>query len=981
METTTQLKRTFEKLTLEGELHTDSLLRKIYATDASVYKQLPAAVAYPKNVQDIQKLIAFASTNELSLIPRTAGTSLAGQVVGDGIIVDVSKHFTKIIELNVAEKWVIVEPAVVRDELNKYLEEHGLFFAPETSTSNRCMIGGMVGNNSCGSHSVVYGTTRDHLLELDTLLHDGSEATFKSITKEEFEEKKALQNVEGDIYREISHILDNKENQEEIRKEFPKPEIKRRNTGYAIDVLLETAPFTEREEAFNFCKLLAGSEGTLAFTTQIKLNLVDLPPKEKAVVAVHCKTLEDSFQANLIALKYKPEAVELIDKVIIDCTRENAEQKENSWFIEGTPEALLVVEFAKETKAEVEQIIAEMQQDIESQKKGYHFPIIWGKDVPKVWAMRAAGLGLLANIPGDPKAVACIEDTAVTVEDLPAYMKEFKAIMEKYGKESVYYAHIGDGEIHLRPVLDLKKSVDRELFLKITDDVATLVKKYGGSMSGEHGDGRVRAPFIKKMIGDHNYNLIKKVKKIWDPKGIFNPGKITDAPPMNEFLRYEADVEHKEPDTTYDFSETAGVLRMAEKCNGTGACRKSHIIGGTMCPSYMATKNEKDTTRARANVLRDVLTNSNKVNKFDSPEIKEVMDLCLSCKGCQSECPSNVDVAMMKSEFLHQYYKDNKVPLRSKMIANVAKTNSFFSNISTIYNFVNSAPLVSTLIKSLSGIAVKRPLPKLHSFTLKSWYSKYYKEHKPKVAIKSVWFFADEIINYNDVEIGIKAIKLLTQLNYNVMLADLRESGRPAMSKGLLDHAKDVANFNVKRMSPEVSDNCPMVGLEPSAVLSFRDEYPKLVADTLKQQAKLLAPNCLLIDEFIAKEIALGNITKEHFTNEKKLVKLHGHCHQKAVASVKPTEQILSFPTNYEVETIPSGCCGMSGSFGYEKEHYDLSMQIGELVLFPAVRKAEETTLIAAPGTSCRHQIWDGTKRKALHPVEILFDALRLRRE
>ncbi len=966
----------FEKLHLKGELFTDDLLRKIYATDASVYKEMPAAVAYPKDKSDLIKLIDFANRYKISLIPRTAGTSLAGQVVGKGIVVDVSKYFNKILELNTEEKWVTVEPGVVRDELNKYLKEHGLFFAPETSTSNRCMIGGMVGNNSCGSHSVVYGTTRDHLLEVDALLSDSSEASFKSINSFEYEQKLNLNNLEGDIYRGIDKILADKKNQEEIRKEFPKPEIKRRNTGYAIDVLLESAPYTKDKEQFNFCKLLAGSEGTLAFSTKIKLNLVDLPPKHNAVVAIHCPSLEASFEANLLALNYKPEAVELIDKIIIDCTRENIEQRKNSWFIEGNPEALLVVEFARESKEEIAKIISDLEQEVREKKLGYHFPVIWGKDVSKVWAMRSAGLGLLANIPGDPKAVACIEDTAVTVEDLPAYMKEFKAIMEKHGKESVYYAHIGDGEIHLRPVLDLKKTEDRELFFKITDDVATLVKKYRGSMSGEHGDGRVRAPFIPKMIGEHNYQLVKEVKKIWDQKHIFNPGKITDTPPMNEYLRYEADKEHKEPETIYDFSETMGILRMAEKCNGTGACRKSHIIGGTMCPSYMASKDEKDTTRARANVLRDVLTNSPKVNKFDSKEIKDVMDLCLSCKGCKTECPSNVDVAMMKSEFLHQYYQDNRIPLRSRMIAKVANTNAIFSNVPRLYNLMNKLPLVSNVIKRVNGISTKRTIPPLSKYTLKQWYDKNYDNIKPNNYKQKIYLFADEVINYNDVEIGIKALELLTTLGYHVLIADIHESGRPAISKGLIDHAKSVANVNVKKLGSEITVDTPLIGIEPSAILTFRDEYPKLVSDNLKTTAKNIAPNCLLIDEFLAKEVEKGNIRETQFSTDRQKIKLHGHCHQKSLSSIKHTETILNLPKNYVVETIPSGCCGMSGSFGYEKEHYETSMKIGELVLFPAIRKAKEYNIIAAPGTSCRHQIFDGTKRKAKHPVEILWGAL-----
>ncbi len=961
---------------LEGDFYTDKTQRILYATDASVYREIPLAVSRPKSNEDLKILIRFANENKIPLVPRTAGTSLAGQVVGTGIIVDVSKYFTNILEVNKEEKWVRVQPGVIRDDLNKFLKPYGLFFAPETSTSSRCMIGGMVGNNSCGSHSPLYGTTRDHTLELHTILADGNDAFFGAISKEEFLKKAELQSLEGEVYRHTLSVLSDQGNQEEIRREFPKPEINRRNTGYAIDVLLNSEVFTDGGETFNFCKLLAGSEGTLAFTTEIKINLVDLPPKEKGLVAIHSETINASLKANIIALRYKPGASELMDKVILDCTKSNINQAKNRFFVKGDPAAVLCVEFERETREEIEKICTDLIHEVKEAGFGYHFPIIWGDDIKKVWELRAAGLGLLGNIPGDDKAVACIEDTAVSTDDLPDFIDEFDEIMRKHGKQSIYYAHAGDGEIHLRPVLDLKKAEDRDLFYKITDDVATLVKKYRGSMSGEHGDGRVRAPFIKKMIGEKNYALVESVKFAWDPNGIFNPGKVVNAPPMNEFLRYEKDMKTPEIDTVFDFSADFGILRMAEKCNGTGICRKTHLSGGTMCPSYMATRNEKDSTRGRANILREFLTTSEKANRFDHEEIKEVMDLCLGCKGCKSDCPSNVDVAKMKSEFLQHYYDANGVPFKAQQIADSPKINEKFERMPWLYNLGGSMPGVKNVVKSVMGISPKRELPKMAPQSLRRWF----KANKAKLKVSGVngkvLFFADEVINFSDVEIGKKAILLLTALGYEVEIPEHTESARPSISKGLLRQAKKTIEFNIEKLYPVVSDATPIVGIEPSAILGFRDEYISLTRGDIQEKAKILSKNAFLIDEFIAAEMDKGKISPSVFTQESKKIKFHGHCHQKTLSTQELSKKIMELPQNYAVEIIPSGCCGMSGSFGYEEEHYDVSMKIGELVLFPAVRNAEKETLIAATGTSCRHQIYDGTKTKALHPVEILYEAL-----
>lgn len=962
---------------LEGELRFDSLTKVLYATDASVYREMPLAVAFPKSESDIQKLITFARTNKTSLIPRTAGTSLAGQCVGNGIVVDVSKHFTKILEFNQEEKWVRVQPGVVRDELNRYLKPFGLFFSPITSTANRAMIGGMVGNNSSGTTSIVYGTTREKVLELNTILSDGCSVIFSEIGKTEFEEKCQLKTLEGELYRQIKTELSSPQNQKNIQDNFPKKSIHRRNTGYALDYLLDSELFLEGGNPFNFCKLLAGSEGTLACTTEIKIALDPLPDPVEVVVAAHFESIHESMKAAQVAMKHPATAVELMDKIILDCTKESIAYSKNRYFVEGDPMALLMVEFTGKTEEEARQKAALLIKDLKMVDLGYAYPVIEPSMTKSAWALRSAGLGLLANIPGDKKAVACIEDTAVDIEDLADYIEEFDQMMVAYGQEPVHYAHAGAGEIHLRPILDLKKKEDQDAFYNISLDVAKLVKKYNGSLSGEHGDGRVRAPFIPLIVGEENYQLFRRVKYTWDPDNIFNPGKIVDTAPMNTSLRYEADMQTPIQQTLLNFDQVGGILRMAEKCNGSGDCRKLPESGGTMCPSYQATRNEKDTTRGRANILREFLTLDQKENAFDHPEIKEALDLCLSCKGCTAECPSNVDMASMKAEFQYQYHKTHGVPLRSKAFAHINDLNKLGSKISGLANFGLSNKLTSGLMKSFLGVAPQRTLPKIAAQSLRSWYNQNYASLSgPGTSIKELYLFVDEFTNYNDTEIGITTIKLLKKLGYEVKVVEHDESGRSALSKGLLEKARKHADRNVSVFQNIIDGNTPLVGVEPSAILSFRDEYPRLVSETFREGAKKLKFHTLLIDEFLGREIAAGNIKKEQFTEESKLIKLHGHCHQKALSSLTWTQKLLALPTNFQVEVIPSGCCGMAGSFGYETEHYDLSMQIGDMVLFPAVKVTALDTIIAAPGTSCRHQIYDGTGRKAKHPVEVVWEAL-----
>lgn len=967
------------KRSFNGEFHFDSLHTAIYATDASVYRKVPLAVAYPKNVSGLKQLIEFANKNNTSLIPRTAGTSLAGQCVGEGIIVDVSKHFTKIISVNTQNRTVTLQPGVIRDELNTFLKQYNLFFAPNTSTSNRCMIGGMVGNNSSGTTSIQYGVTRDKVLKLKTLLSNGEEVIFEGVSKEKFFEKTQLNSLEGRIYKTLFNELNSEDVQKDIRSEFPKREIHRRNTGYAVDSLLDSNIFSDFNKNINLCDLLCGSEGTLAFTTEITLQLDPLPPPFTAMVATHYQSLEACLNDVVVAMQHNLHTCEMMDDVILNCTKKSKTYEPYRFFVKENPKAILLLELKSHTETDLQTQIENLLSSLKVSNHNYHSPILRGEEINMALELRKAGLGLLGNMVGDKKAVACIEDTAVALKDLPAYILEFSKIMQKYNQQAVYYAHAGAGELHLRPILNLKDEVGVDYFRKITTEVAVLCKKYKGSFSGEHGDGIVRAEFIPLMIGEKNYKLLKRIKTVFDPQNIFNPGKIVDAYKMDKSLRYKPGRIEPEINTLMNFKDYQGILRLAESCNGSGDCRKTEKSAGAMCPSYHATKNEKDTTRARANALREVLTNNEATNKFNSKELKEVFDLCISCKACASECPSNVDISTAKAEFLYQYNKANGATFSNKIFAKSTQLNKIASKFPKLANWFFTKKLTSKIIKNLGSVHQKRELPKVSSNS----FSKIFQEIKDEgvkiisegsIKGKNVLLFVDEFSNYLDAEIAEDSYLLLTGLGYKVEVIDTLDSGRALLSKGFLEEAKKEADINISFLKEKVADSTPLVGIEPSAILSFRDEYLRLADDRLAAEA--ISKNTFLIEEFLAIEIENGNISEEQFTQEEKQIKIHSHCHQKSLSNQKVTFDILNLPKNYHPTIIASGCCGMAGSFGYEKEHYDISMKIGELKLFPAVRKSTEQTVISANGTSCRHQIFDGTGKRALHPVSILKNAL-----
>jgi FAD/FMN-containing dehydrogenase/Fe-S oxidoreductase len=981
------------------KLYTDSLHKIAYATDASVYREIPYGVAYPKTEGDIRELMRLASEKGIDLIPRAGGTSLAGQVVGSGIVVDISKHWNKILEINAEERWARVQPGVVRDELNIALKPYGLFFSPETSTSNRCCIGGMFGNNSCGTHSLVYGSTRHHVIAAKGILTDGSVEEFKDYSIEElksrfgdeFWAKESHGSLIERIYAQlISFALDEK-TAKLIADNYPDKELNRRSCGYAIDEVIETLP------TINLCKLLAGSEGTLAFVTDITVSLDPLPPKEIMVVCGHCDALEKSFEGNLVALKHQPTAIELMDGDILQLSKGNVEQQKNRFFVDGDPAALLITELRAETKEELDQKAEALEKDLLDSGLIYKCTRVYGSDVNKVWNLRKAGLGILGSMKGDAKPMGVIEDTAVAPSRLPAYMKDFRELLDKLGAKCVFYGHISTGELHLRPIINLKTKEGKELFRTLAQETALLVKKHRGSISGEHGDGRLRGEFIPLLYGDEAYGLMRQVKQCWDPEGLLNRHKIVDTMPMDSMLRFDEgqqyDIDKRleirdktyfnwkaafdectAPGATGAKSQTHALMCTIEQCNGAGDCRKSNVIGGTMCPAYKVSGDELKTTRARANVLREILTRGG-----DDSLIKEILDTCLACKGCRSECPSNIDMTRLRAELLQHYYNQHGTPMRSWLVARTAQMEAICQHIRPLYNFFITFKPTASLIKKTIGFAEERELPRLQKVQL---------ERLETEGNKTVWLFLDEFTRHHEPELAETFVRLLNTLGYGVRIPKHKESGRTAISKGCLKRAKKIAHQNVQLLKEVVTDDTPLIGIEPSCILSFRDEYPDLVPAVLRHEAQDLGQHSLLFDEFLLREIKAGHIGRDNFSQTPMEIFVHGHCHQKALVGVEVMAEVLRQLLNAKVNVIPSGCCGMAGSFGYEKEHYKTSLAIGEMVLFPSVRKIEKLKnsrieenstpiFVVAPGTSCRQQILDGTGVKAIHPIELLYKYLK----
>nr|WP_319389821.1 FAD-binding protein [uncultured Cohaesibacter sp.] len=963
---------------IKGSVRSDEVSRTIFASDASAYQQMPVGVVTPEDKEDLVTIIRFCQEHKVPLIPRGAGTSLAGQVVGGGLVLDM-RRFNRILDFSKEEKWVTVEPSVIRNSLNDWLAPHGLLFGPETSTANRAVIGGMIGNNSCGMHSIVWGSTRDHLLSCRAILADGSEALFKALTPDAFHAKRALDTLEGSLYETLYQELKSEETRRELEHGYPKASIRRRNNGYALDLLARSNVFTEGGPDFNMCKLIAGSEGTLCVLAEATLNLVEPLPPVIGCVAMHFHDSIESLEATLVALKYRPTSCELIGAFHVQQAMENNKVNKfntvarcSQWII-GAPEPIIVVELADETREAVEQRAAALIDELKDKNMGYAWPLFFGEDVDKIWQLRRDLGGINSSRPGDVKPFEAIEDCAVDVKDQPAYVTELERILHQEGVQFTHSAHAGDGELHTILFVNHKTREGIASVRSVLEQVAKLVKRFRGSLSGEHGDGRLRAEFLPEILGERNYQLCKRIKSTFDASHIFNPNKIVDAPPMDTSLRYTPGEETPDLPTYFNWDKDMGLMRAVERCSGIGECKK--VTSGLMCPSYMGTREEKDSTRARANILRAFLSRTDKANRYDHREIRDILDLCLSCKGCKSECPAGVDMARMKAEFLQHYFELHGSGLRPWLVAHFTTLMGLATPFAPLYNLFMSNRILSAPVKLAAGFALDRSMPALCRLT----FEKQYGRQMPVTAkaMRKVHLFCDEFTNVNDAHIGMATVQLLTRLGYEVVLLRNEESGRSSLSQGFVKRAKGFANSNVAAFGDTVTDIAPMIAVEPSTIACFKDEYADLVDPPLRDKARALSRNSLMFEEFIAREMDAGHIRPDQFTDEARNVRVHVHCHQKSLSSSDLVVKVLSLPKNYHVSEIPSSCCGMAGAFGYEKEHHALSMTIAEQVLLPAVRAADAGTIIAASGTSCRHQIKDGAQREALHSAEILLQALR----
>ncbi|MGM0555071.1 MAG: FAD-binding and (Fe-S)-binding domain-containing protein [Myxococcota bacterium] len=959
---------------IEGEVRSDRLYRMLYAQDASVYQNEPIGVVFPRDAADVQAIMKVATTFGIPLIPRAAGTSLAGQCVGEGLVVDLGRHMNEILEVNPEEGWVRVQPGVILDDLNRHLAQYDLFFGPDTSTSNRCMLGGMIGNNSCGSHSIYYGNTREHVLELELVLSDGSRERVGEWSDVEYQKNLERDDLLGQALRTIGEGVE--KHAELIEERYPRPDVIRRNTGYPFDDILIRRPFADNEKKFSLPRFLCGTEGTLALTTEAKLNVVPAP-KKRLLVCAHFESLEESLEAVVHAVEHDVAAAELMDRRILDETKKNLEQRKNRFFVEGDPAAILAVEFYRETDEELEDAARALIDDFQDAGFGYAYPIVRPPRDKAVWELRKAGLGLLMGIEGDRKPVTVVEDTAVSVQVLPEYISEFAEIMEEYGTQCVYYAHASVGELHLRPELNLKDPDDVEKFKGIARDVADLVQKFGGAISGEHGDGRLRAPLLERFYGSELMDFHAEVKRAFDPQGLLNPGKILDPPPMDEDFRFEPGEGTPDLETAFDWSSDQGLIRAVEKCNGAGACRKRAEAGGTMCPSYMATLDERDSTRGRANVFRQLLTSPDPREAFTSEELESAMDLCLSCKACKSECPASVDMARMKAEFLQQNHDAKGTPASARFFGNYQRLSRLAALLPWLTNFLMTFFVTRALMGWILDLAPERSLPTYASRRFSTLFARHKREsERAKKDGPVVWLYADPFTEFTEPEIGMAAVRVLEAGGYQVELLPIADDGRTMLSKGLVRKARELTRENFETLEPLLARHPKrkIVGIEPSSILTFRDETPDLAGDK-RRCAEDLARRSYTFEEFVDESCREGRFEAAWSDQARPKVILHGHCHQKALVGTEPTRRVLEI-AGYDVEVLETGCCGMAGSFGYEAAHYDISMEIGELVLFPAVRGSDESVAIAAPGTSCRHQIMDGTERKSDHPAVLLDRAL-----
>ena len=950
---------------ISGNVRFDAGSRLLYSTDASMYQMEPVGVVIPRDADDVGAAIEIAAKHKVAILPRGGGTSLTGQTVNDALVLDFSRYMDKVLEVNAEELWVRVQPGLVQDNLNHHVRSLGLGFGPDTSTSNRATLGGMLGNNSGGSHSIAYGLTVEHVIELTTVLADGSRAVFGEVAPDEFAAKCRAPGLEGQIYREVARIRETYA--DEIQAKYPAHW--RRVSGYNLN---ELVPAIGRRHAtnggkpLNMARLIVGSEGTFLTVVEAKMRLIRRP-KKTAVEVIHYREIQEALESSSALLETGPYAVELTDKMILDLARNNIEQSQRMGFVQGDPGAIMIVEYAGETDAEVRSKIDALDARRQRERFGYAAHVAYDTaEQQSIWKLRKAGLGLLLGMKGDKKPIAFVEDTAVAPHHLAEFVSRFREIFAKHDTEGAYYGHCSVGCLHIRPVIDLKTPRGLEQVRAIADEITDLVVRFNGTISSEHGDGRARSPFLERMYGPRIMQAFRELKRAFDPDNRMNPGNIVAPAGVTEHLRYGTQYTTWEPKTLLDFSEQGGFAASIEMCNGVGACRKT--LEGTMCPSYMATKDEEHSTRGRANALRAVLSGKLPPKEFTGRRLYEVMDLCLECKGCKAECPSNVDMAKLKYEFLHHYYEANGLPLRNRMFGRIAQMSRLGSRVPALFNWISNLAPSRWALERIAGIDRRRPLPALAAQTFTDWFAR---RTPPAAAPRGeVVLFNDTFTTYNVPEIARAAVGVLEAAGYRVVLVDKKCCGRPLISKGMLAEAREHAMWNVERLAPYARRGVPIIGLEPSCLLTLRDETVDLVRT---DDARQVAKHSFLFEEFLVRERAKGLALSFGAKGKKAL--LHGHCHQKALVGTAPTVAALRW-AGFEVEEIDSGCCGMAGSFGFEREHYDISISLGNRRLAPAVKAAVAETEIVAPGISCRQQIQHLAGRRAKHPAEVLNESL-----
>jgi FAD/FMN-containing dehydrogenase len=937
------------------------LISKLYSTDASMYQIQPLAVMCPKNRHDILAAIDDCAKKNLPLLARGGGTSLTGQSIGKAVILDVSKHMTRVLELNLVEGWVRVEPGLVCSNLNAFLKPYGVHFAPDPATENRANIGGMIANNAAGMRSVRYGMTIDHVLAVDLALASGEVLNLSALDSAQWSTKAAQQDREGIIYRGIRDLVT--QNSNEILQRYPK--VIRRSGGYSLDALVDANPC-------NLAKLICGSEGTLGVILEAKLKLTPLP-RFSAVCLAHFHTLDASLRASAPIVAQNPSAVELIDGVILQQARIHPLTRDVCKMLEGKPESILIIEVQGDDFEETASHIKRIANSLLG--FAYAAPVMTELNaIQAVWQLRSSSLGLMTNVQGSKKPVPYIEDAAVPPEQLADYVAEVLAICSKYNQPVSMFGHASVGLMHIRPLHDLHESTEINLMKQIQEDVFPVVKKYGGSWSGEHGDGIVRGGFNKRFFGDQLYNAFREVKKLFDPEGRMNPGKVVETPPVDSHLRFGKNYKTISVETAFHFRSQGGILAAAEQCTGVGACRKT--LAGVMCPSYMATRDEMHSTRGRANALRLALTGQLGQDGLVGDDLKSTMDLCLSCKGCKGECPNSVDMAQLKAEVLYQHQKRHGISLRSRFFANQARLASLASGPQAllINRLIALTPL-RWLVQKVLGIDCARPLPSFAQQRLSDWFEKRSVVGSAGSTNKRVILFNDTYTEHYLPEVGRAAIEVLEAAGYHVELASLGDSQRSSISQGLLDQAKRNGTRLFNGLDTDFSANLPIIVCEPSCASALKDDLPELLDDD--ELANRIASRVRMFDHFLEQELAAKNcilpLKKQNLKSDGlQAFLVHSHCHQKTIDGGRWTHRLLARISGSQVQDTEAGCCGMAGSFGYEVEHASLSQTIAEQRLLPCISKSNVSTQIVSNGFSCRHQIADLSGRESLHIAEVL---------